>query len=304
MPGVLSGLIPACHTPFQRDGELNLAVVERQAALFRETGLRSVFIAGTTGEFASLTLDERKALCERWMEVAGDTLRVAVHVGDNCLSNAVELAAHARKAGVAAIALAPPSYFKPASVQDLVDFCVPIAAEIDPLPFYYYHIPGMTGVRLPMAEFLYEARFRIPNLCGLKFSHDDLVDLQGCVTLENGAYDVLPRFRRRAAGRALSGRQGSGGKHLQLCGPTLSQTDASLRVGGHADSESGPVRSHGNGQSTGVIRLHGCVEGRDVVDGRRLWPGPATDSQPLASPARRAGRQAGAARTFLRDPSS
>ena len=42
-----------------------------------------------------------------------------------------------------------------------------------------------------MAEFLQEARFRIPNLKGLKFSHDDLVDLQGCVTAEGGAFDVL-----------------------------------------------------------------------------------------------------------------
>ena len=194
MPGVLSGLIPACHTPFDRDGGLNLAAVPAQASLFRATGLRGVFIAGTTGEFSSLTVDERKALCDRWMDVGGDTLRVAVHVGSNCRSEAIELAAHARQAGVAAIAVAPPSFFKPATVKDLVDFCAPIAAEVEPLPFYYYHIPSMTGVRLPMSEFLYDARFRIPNLRGLKFSHDDLVDLQGCVALEKGAYDILGGF--------------------------------------------------------------------------------------------------------------
>jgi N-acetylneuraminate lyase len=157
-------------------------------------GLRGVFIAGTTGDFSSLTVDERKALCDRWMEVAGDTLRVTVHVGSNCRADAIELAAHARQAGVAAIAVAPPGYFKPATVNDLVDFCAPIAAEVEPLPFYYYHIPSMTGVRLPMSEFLYESRFRIPNLRGLKFSHDDLVDLQGCVALEKGAYDILLGF--------------------------------------------------------------------------------------------------------------
>jgi N-acetylneuraminate lyase len=194
MSGVLSGLIPACHTPFDRHGSLNLGVVEQQSALFLESGMRGVFVAGTTGEFASLTVVERKALCERWVEVAGSTMRVAVHVGDNCLADAIELAAHARQAGVAAVAVAPPSYFKPATVLDLVDFCVPIAAEVDPLPFYYYHIPSMTGVRLPMAEFLREARFRIPNLCGLKFSHDDLVDLQGCGAAEKNAYDILFGF--------------------------------------------------------------------------------------------------------------
>jgi N-acetylneuraminate lyase len=218
MPGVLSGLIPACHTPFRHDGALNLAIVEHQAALFRETGLRAVFIAGTTGEFASLTVDERKALCERWMEVAGDTLRVAVHVGHNCLADAIELAAHARNAGVAAIAVAPPSYFKPATVHDLVEFCAPIAAEVEPLPFYYYHIPCMTNVRLPIAEFLYEARFRIPNLRGLKFSHDDLVDLQSCVAMEKGAYDVLFGFDEGLLAGLCLGARGAVGATYNFAG--------------------------------------------------------------------------------------
>jgi N-acetylneuraminate lyase len=218
MPGVLSGLIPACHTPFDRDGRLNLAVVERQATLFREQGLRGVFVAGTTGEYASLTMNERKALCERWMEVAGDTLRVAVHVGDNCQADAIELAAHARSAGVAAVAVAPPSYFKPATVQDLVEYCVPIAAEVDPLPFYYYHIPCMSGVRLSMAEFFYEARFRIPNLRGLKFSHDDMVDLQGCVAFENGSYDVLFGFDEALLAGLCLGARGAVGCTYNFAG--------------------------------------------------------------------------------------
>ena len=70
MPGVLTGVVPACHTPFHRDGRLNLEMVAGQAELFRESGLRSVFVAGTTGECASLTVDERKSLCERWADVA------------------------------------------------------------------------------------------------------------------------------------------------------------------------------------------------------------------------------------------
>lgn len=191
MPGFLTGLIPAAHTPFDRDGQLNLAMVERQAKLFLEAGMRGVFVAGTTGECASLSVDEQKALCERWVDVAGDALRIAVHIGDNCQANAIALAAHARQTGAAAIAAMAPSYFKPATVHDLIEFCLPIAAEADPLPFYFYHIPGMTGVRLPMGEFLHEARFRIPNLRGLKYSHDDLVQLQVCTALEHGAFEIL-----------------------------------------------------------------------------------------------------------------
>ncbi len=80
MAGVLTGLVPACHTPFHRDGRLNLGMVERQAALFRESGLRGVFVAGTTGECASLTLDERKRSASsgsRWP---------AIRCGSRCTS--------------------------------------------------------------------------------------------------------------------------------------------------------------------------------------------------------------------------
>ena len=191
MSGPLAGLIPACHTPFSPNGGLNLDTVELQAELLLEAGIRCVFVAGTTGEFASLTLNERMTLADRWCQASGGGLRVAVHVGHNCLSEAICLAAHARQAGAAAVAVMAPSYFKPATIQDLIDFCAPIAAEAEPLPFYYYDIPEMTGVRLKMSEFLFQARFQIPTLCGLKYSNNDLLELQECVRLEHGAFDVL-----------------------------------------------------------------------------------------------------------------
>jgi N-acetylneuraminate lyase len=219
MPGLLTGLIPACHTPFHRDGRLNLAIVPAQAALFRQWGLRAVFIAGTTGEWASLTLDERKALCERWMEAADDTMRVVVHVGHNCQADAIHLAGHARELGVAAVAAVAPSYFKPATVDDLIEFCLPIAAEADPLPFYFYDIPGMTSVRLPMPQFLREARFRIPNLCGLKYSNDDLVGLQGCLAAEQGCFEVLFGCDEALLAGLSLGVRGAVGSTYNFAGP-------------------------------------------------------------------------------------
>lgn len=191
MPGPLTGLVPAAHTPLASDGTLALDVVDQQAQLVADSGIHGVFVGGTTGEFASMNLEERMALADRWCSAADGSLRVAVHVGHNCLNDAVTLAAHARSAGAAAIAVMAPSYFKPATIADLIDFCAPIAAEADPLPFYFYDIPGMTGVRLRMSEFLYQARFRIPTLCGLKYSNDDLLELQECVRLDHGAFDVF-----------------------------------------------------------------------------------------------------------------
>ncbi len=191
MPGVLSGLIPACHTPFNRAGHLDLSVVSRQAELFRETGTTGVFVAGTTGEWSSLTREERMALCDRWTEVAGDDLSIAVHVGHNCQADAVALASHARESGAAAVAAVAPSYIKPATVADLVAFMEPIATAASPLPFYYYEIPSVTNVRLSASEFLREAGPRIPTLRGLKFSHWDMVELQECVSAADRGLDIF-----------------------------------------------------------------------------------------------------------------
>jgi N-acetylneuraminate lyase len=181
MPGFLSGLIPACHTPFHRAGHLDLSVVPRQAELYREVGTTGVFVGGTTGEWSSMTREERMALCDRWTEVAGGDLAIAVHVGHNCQADAIALASHARESGAAAVAAVAPSYIKPATVADLVAFMEPIAAAAAPLPFYYYEIPGMTNVRLSASEVIRDAGPRMPNLRGLKFSHNDLVELQECI---------------------------------------------------------------------------------------------------------------------------
>ncbi len=214
MPGVLTGLIPACHTPFNRAGHLDLSVVPRQAELYRESRLSAVFVAGTTGEWSSLTRGERMALCDRWTEEAGADLKVAVHVGHQCQADAVALASHARESGAAAVAAVAPSYFKPATAADLVEFLAPIAAAADPLPFYYYQIPSMTGVRLPASLVLSEGRGRIPNLRGVKFSHDDFVDLQHCVRADDGASDVLFGFDEcLLAGLALGVRGAVGSSY-------------------------------------------------------------------------------------------
>ncbi len=243
MPGFLTGLIPASHTPFRRDGQLNLAMVERQAKLFLEAGMRAVFVAGTTGECASLSVDERKALCERWVDVAGDALRIAIHIGDNCQANAIELAAHARQTGVAAVAAMAPSYFKPATVHDLIEFCLPIAAEADPLPFYFYHIPGMTGVRLAMGEFLHEARFRIPNLVGLKYSHDDLVQLQVCTALDEGAFDVLFGCDEALLAGLCLGVRGAVGSTYNFAGPLYQRLIRAFESGDLATARSLQLQS-------------------------------------------------------------
>jgi len=187
----LTGLVAATHTPFRADGALDLAVVETQAAHLLRQGIGFAFIGGTTGESHSLTLDERLALARRWIEVArGTALRVIVHVGANSLGDARTLADQAGQLGAAAIAALAPSYFKPRDLETLIACCAAIASAAPATPFYYYDIPALTGVALPMPEFLERAPERLPTLAGIKFTNSDLMAYQLCLHAAGGRFDV------------------------------------------------------------------------------------------------------------------
>ncbi len=99
-----------------------------QAGHLSRSGVKTVFIGGSTGECHSLTVEERLALARRWSEIVrGSDLQLVVHVGSNCLADARVLASQAQSLGASAISALAPSYFKPRSLEDLVACCDEIA---------------------------------------------------------------------------------------------------------------------------------------------------------------------------------
>ncbi|MDE6215355.1 dihydrodipicolinate synthase family protein [Bacteroides sp.] len=207
----LKGMVAATFTPFDANGELNLSVIPHYADLMAAAGMTGVFVCGTTGESLSLTVEERKSVLEAWVKAADGRFKVIAHVGANAIREGIELAAHAQQAGADAVSAMAPSFFKPASVKDLVDFFVPIASAASELPFYYYNMPSMTGVSLPVAEFLLEGKKAMPNLAGTKFTHNNLMEMKDCLALNNGEFEVLHGYDEiLTAGLALGAVAGVG----------------------------------------------------------------------------------------------
>jgi N-acetylneuraminate lyase len=216
----LTGLVAATHSPFSADGSLALDVIERQAEHLQDQGVGTVFIGGSTGESQSLSLSERLALAQRWSEVVkGTPMKLVVHVGANCLADAASLAAQAEKLGAAAISALAPSYFKPRSVDSLVDSMLQIASAAPNTPFYYYDIPQLTGLSLSLPEFLEKAASRIPSLVGVKFSGPDLMAYQQCLRAQSGRWD-LPYGMDECLLPALSlGAKGAVGSSYNFAAP-------------------------------------------------------------------------------------
>lgn len=185
------GLIAAPFTPFGSSGELDLTPIPGYADWLSTEGVVGAFICGTTGEGPSLTAQERIEVAEAWVDAAPMGLRIIVHVGHNSLPEAMRLAAHAEAIGADAVACMPPYFFKPSGAEQVVDWCERVAASAPDLPFYYYHIPSMSGVDLPMASFLPMAAARIPNFVGIKYTYEDLEDFTTCLRMEEGRFDIL-----------------------------------------------------------------------------------------------------------------
>lgn len=223
----LKGLIAASFTPMDGTGAINLSAIGKYADLMADSGMAGVFVCGTTGESHSMTTGERKQVLEQWIKSANGRFKVIAHVGSNSMYEAVELARHAQQAGADAIGAMAPCFFKPANVKDLVDFFTPIAHAAAELPFYYYNMPSMTGVTLPVAEFLVEGKKAMPNLVGTKFTHNNLMEMGECLALNNGEFEVLHGFDEiLIAGLAFGAVAGVGSTYNYLPSVYLGILDA------------------------------------------------------------------------------
>ncbi|HAT8531218.1 TPA: N-acetylneuraminate lyase [Vibrio vulnificus] len=185
----LKGLIAAPHTPFDNNNQVNYAVIDQIAALLIEQGVTGAYVCGTTGEGIQCSVEERKAIAERWVKAADGKLDIILHTGALSIVDTLELTRHAETLDILATSAIGPCFFKPSSVADLVNYCAQIAGAAPSKGFYYYH-SGMSGVNLDLEQFLIQGEQRIPNLSGAKFNNVDLYEYQRALRVANGKFDI------------------------------------------------------------------------------------------------------------------
>ena len=165
----LKNLIAATYAPMHKDTSLNLDIIDTYGKFLKKNKVAGAFINGSTGDFASLSSIERKLIVEAWSENRPKDLYLINHVGHTSLKEAMDLTLHAADK-VDAIAALAPFYFKIQTVEKLIEYCKSIAFCAPKLPFYYYHIPDLSGAHIKMIDFIEIASKEIPNFAGLKFT--------------------------------------------------------------------------------------------------------------------------------------
>ncbi|KQS30886.1 dihydrodipicolinate synthase family protein [Dyadobacter sp. Leaf189] len=256
----LKGLIAAPFTPMRADGSLNLDLIPAYYQFLKQNGINGAFICGSTGEGVSMTVSEKKQVAEAWADCAGDDQDFTIMplLGGTCLADCIDLAKHAQETGLDAVSFTSPFYFKPANVEMLAECIIAIAERVPEMPFYYYHIPVLTGVGFPMFDLLKAIDGRIPNFAGIKYTHEDFMDFQSCLNFQNGKYDMLWGRDENMLSALAVGAKGAVGSTFNYAAPLYHALIEAFEQ--HDMDKAGALQQ----QSIDMIRLLGKYGGISV----------------------------------------
>ena len=213
------GLIAAPFTGMEGNGKVNLKNVPSYAEHLKMTGVKGVFVAGTTGEGMLMTDTERLEVIEAWISQKSDNFKVIAHAGSTSIESAKVLASESARMGAQAIAIMGPPFLPPKGVVELVEFSKDVALAAPDLPFYYYHIPSLSGVNFPMSQYLNEAIGKIPNLAGIKFTDNNFMEMSKCLTMDNGKWDILHGYDELLLAGLSFGASGAVGSTYNFMAP-------------------------------------------------------------------------------------
>lgn len=221
----IEGLIAAPFAPFDKKGRV---VYERIPAYFdmlSKNKIAGAFINGSTGEGVSLSQKEKAKITEMWaaQKPKNKDLKIINLVGGTSYVECIEAAQMSAQVGVDAIAILAPYYFKPGSAGQLAEFCAKIAESVSEMPVYFYHIPVLTGCNVSMFEFLKAASPMIPNLVGIKYTHEDFMDFQTCLNFENEKFDMLWGRDENLLSALVLGARGGVGSTFNYAAPLYYQ---------------------------------------------------------------------------------
>ena len=163
-------LLTAMVTPFDKDGAIDWAGVEKLAQHLVDTGHDGIAVNGTTGEAPTTKSSEKLEIIKVVKKVVGSKIQVLSGAGDNETAYTVEQAKRSQDAGADGLLVVTPYYNKPPQAGIEAHFRA-VAAVTD-LPIMMYDIPGRTGVEIESDTIV--RLFDLPNIVALKDAKGNL----------------------------------------------------------------------------------------------------------------------------------
>lgn len=183
----LHGVLAALTTPFTAEHQVDQTRLRSLVDDVLAGGVHGLVPAGSTGEFASLSHQERRGVVETVIDQAAGRVPVVAHTGAMTVAEAVDLSTHAEKAGCAALLVLPP-YKDRLSFPETRDYFSRIAESVS-IPLIVYNLPLATGVNLGVEDIaaLAEAHENIRYVKDTSGDHHQVTrilhDLRDVITL-------------------------------------------------------------------------------------------------------------------------
>ena len=178
---IFKGTATALITPFTSDG-VDFDSFDRILDDQLSGGVDAVVVLGTTGEPATMTAAEKKAVIEFAVKKLKGKLPVIVGTGANSTSAATEMSVLAESLGADALLLVTP-YYNKATQQGLIAHFRTVADAVH-TPIICYNVPGRTGVNMLPATFAELAEH--PNIAAVKEASGNLEQIEEAIRLTEG----------------------------------------------------------------------------------------------------------------------
>ncbi|HEY4804825.1 MAG TPA: 4-hydroxy-tetrahydrodipicolinate synthase [Paraburkholderia sp.] len=156
----LQGSIPAIVTPMHEDGSLDLPAFRKLIDWHVEEGTDALVVVGTSGESATLNVEEHILMIGTAVEHAAGRMPIIAGAGGNSTAEAIELTKHAKEVGAQASLQVVPYYNKPTQ-EGMYRHFAKIAESVD-LPVILYNVPGRT-----VADMANETILRLAEVPGI-----------------------------------------------------------------------------------------------------------------------------------------
>lgn len=175
---IFKGTATALITPFTRDG-VDFESLDRILDDQLAGGVDAVVVLGTTGEPATMTMAEKRAVIEFAVKKLKGKLPVIVGTGANSTAAAVEMSVTAESLGADALLLVTP-YYNKATQKGLIAHFTAVADAVH-TPIICYNVPGRTGVNMLPATFAELAEH--PNIAAIKEASGNMEQIEEAIRL-------------------------------------------------------------------------------------------------------------------------
>lgn len=178
----------AIVTPFKNDSSIDFSALGRVVEHIIEGGINYIVVLGTTGESATLTKDEKKAVVSYVIEAVNGRIPIVAGIGGNNTQEVINTIRHTDFTGVEGILSVAPYYNKPTQ-RGLFQHFKSIA-NCSPVPVIMYNVPGRTGCNLN-ADTCLELAKECDNIAGVKEASGDLTQIMKIIRGKPESFNVI-----------------------------------------------------------------------------------------------------------------